>query len=66
VETQFGYHIIKVTDHKDASTTPFAEVKERIITVLTQQKQTELAQEYFQTIKKEAKIVYPAGTVPAN
>jgi peptidyl-prolyl cis-trans isomerase C len=63
VETQFGYHIIKVTEHKDAETTPFEKAKDQIIKGLTQQKQAALGQEYFQTLKKEAKIVYPAGSV---
>ena len=32
VETeQFGYHIIKVTDRKDAAVTDFAEVKDKIL-----------------------------------
>ena len=30
VKTQFGYHLIKVEDKKDASVTPFDEVKEQI------------------------------------
>lgn len=30
VKTQFGYHIIKVEDHREAKTSPFAEVRETI------------------------------------
>ena len=30
VETQFGYHIIKVDDHKEPSIEPFESVKEKI------------------------------------
>jgi peptidyl-prolyl cis-trans isomerase C len=28
VETQFGFHVIKVTDHQQAKATDFSEVKE--------------------------------------
>ena len=31
VRTQFGWHVIKVTDKKPAGTVPFEEVKEQII-----------------------------------
>jgi peptidyl-prolyl cis-trans isomerase C len=30
VETQFGYHVIEVIDHMDASKAPLSEVKEKI------------------------------------
>ena len=41
VKTQFGYHLIKVEDKKDASVTPFDEVKEQIRANLLQQKQNQ-------------------------
>ncbi len=65
VETEYGYHIIKVTDHKDASTTAFDQAKDDIIKQLTQTKQSELAEEYIETLKAGAKIVYPAGKEPS-
>jgi peptidyl-prolyl cis-trans isomerase C len=37
VETQFGYHIIKLTDKKEAETVPLAEVKDKIINYLKNQ-----------------------------
>jgi peptidyl-prolyl cis-trans isomerase C len=64
VETQFGYHIIKVTDHKDAAVTPFEQAKDSIIERLQQKKQAELAQGYIESLKAQAKIVYPAGKEP--
>ena len=65
VETEYGYHIIKVTDHKDASTTSLEQAKDDIIKQLTQTKQSELAEEYIESLKTGAKIVYPAGKEPS-
>ena len=64
VETEYGYHIIKVTEHKDASTTSFEQAKEDIIQQLIQTKQSELAEEYIESLKTGANIVYPAGKEP--
>jgi peptidyl-prolyl cis-trans isomerase C len=66
VETQFGYHIIKVTDRKEASTTSFEQAKNNIIRQLTQEKQSEFANEYIESLKAEADIVYPPGKDPAS
>jgi peptidyl-prolyl cis-trans isomerase C len=66
VETEYGYHIIKVTDHKDASTTSFEQAKDDIIKQLTQKKQSEFAEEYLGSLKAGAKIVYPAGKEPSS
>ncbi|OHB65140.1 MAG: hypothetical protein A2168_09365 [Planctomycetes bacterium RBG_13_50_24] len=66
VETEYGYHIIKVTDHKDASTTSFEQAKEGIIKQLTQKKQSEIAEEYIESLKAGAKIVYPANKEPSS
>ena len=64
VETQFGYHIIKLTDHKDANTTPFEQAKDDIVKMLTQNKQGDLAEEYIASLKANANIVYPPGKEP--
>jgi peptidyl-prolyl cis-trans isomerase C len=66
VETEYGYHIIKVTEHKDASTTSFEQAKDDIIKQLTQTKQSELAEEYIASLRAVAKIVYPAGKEPSS
>jgi peptidyl-prolyl cis-trans isomerase C len=66
VETEYGYHIIKVTDHKDAGTTSFEQAKEDIIKQLTQTKQSEIAEEYIRSLKTGAKIVYPPGKEPSS
>ena len=61
VKTEYGYHIIKVTDHKDASKTSFEDAKDDIIKQLTQKKRSELAEKYIESLKAEANIVYPSG-----
>ena len=61
VETQFGYHIIMATDHKDPNTVTFEEVKEDLMKMLTQKEQAELAKEYIESLKANANIVYPAA-----
>jgi peptidyl-prolyl cis-trans isomerase C len=65
VESQFGYHIIKVTDHKDPNLITFDKAKEDIVRMLTQQKQGELALQYVESLKANAKIVYTPGKEPA-
>jgi len=65
VETRFGYHIIKVTDHKDASTTSFEQARNSLIVQLTQRKQAEIANKYIESLKAAADIVYPPGKEPA-
>jgi len=64
VETNFGYHIIKLTDHKDANTIPFEQAKDDIVKLLTQTKQADLAEEYITSLKANANIVYPPGKEP--
>lgn len=56
VESEFGYHIIKSGEHRDARTVPLAEVSDRIAQALRQQKQQQLAQEFVQSLKTKAKV----------
>ncbi|HEV57790.1 MAG TPA: hypothetical protein ENN87_09905 [Phycisphaerales bacterium] len=58
VETKFGYHIIKVTDHKDPETVTFESQKENIIENLTQRQQVEFWNQYRQQLKAKAQIEY--------
>ena len=58
VETRFGYHIIKLTDHKDASVTTFEQAKDDIVNMLEQRKQAELAESYIESLKADANIAY--------
>ncbi len=64
VETQFGYHIIKLTDHKDPNTIPFEQAKDDIVKMLAQDKQADFAEGYIASLKADAKIVYPPGKEP--
>lgn len=64
VETQFGYHIIKVTEHTDAQTVPLEEAKTGIIERLIAQKKNQAVQEYLQGLKDKATIVYAPGFEP--
>jgi peptidyl-prolyl cis-trans isomerase C len=56
VTTEFGYHIIKVVDHKPAGSVPFDEVSAKILEFLSQQKKQETAQAFINSIKQKAKI----------
>jgi len=61
VETRFGYHVITVTDRKDAEEISYDEAKDNILTQLKQQKKREIADQYIKSLKAEAEIVYPPG-----
>jgi peptidyl-prolyl cis-trans isomerase C len=56
VTTQFGYHIIKVTDRKPASTVPFDQVSPRIKEYLTEQQKQKKANTFIESLKQKAKI----------
>ncbi len=56
VETQFGYHLIKVTEHNDAKTMDFEEVKPRISENLYVQSQQDAVKEYIDGLRKQADI----------
>lgn len=56
VETQFGYHIIKVTEKKPAETVSFKEAQTKIEEYLKGQKVNAAVAEYVADAKKSAKI----------
>jgi len=58
VETQFGFHIIKLTGRTEASTTPIEQVKDKISTYLETQKQSKEVAAYLETLRSAAKIDY--------
>ena len=59
VETQFGYHIIKLTDKKAATTVPFDESKAEIISFLDSQKKQQAVATFIDSLRSVAKIQYP-------
>jgi peptidyl-prolyl cis-trans isomerase C len=56
VETEFGYHIIKVTDRTPASTVPFDQAKDQIEQYLTQQKKQQALVAYFDSLRAASQI----------
>jgi peptidyl-prolyl cis-trans isomerase C len=56
VTTDFGYHIIKVTERKGAETVPFDQVRGQIIDFLSKQKKQERAGQFIEGAKKRARI----------
>jgi parvulin-like peptidyl-prolyl isomerase len=56
VETNFGFHIIKVEEHKPARERPLDEVKESIRASLLARKRSDLRRDVLKKVKDEAKI----------
>lgn len=56
VETQFGYHLIKVTEKKPEGTRTFDEVKAPIGQHLKQQRYAELRNKHMEELRSKAKI----------
>ncbi len=58
VETQFGYHLIRLEEKREASMTPLDELKDKIEKYLSQQKLEQAQQDYLQGLRDNAKITY--------
>ncbi len=56
VETQLGYHLIKAGDRKPETAIPFENLKDRLKTLLKQEKGKEEANNYISKIREKAKI----------
>lgn len=56
VKTQFGYHLIRVEEKKEASVKPFDEVKDQVIQYLNRQKKTLKYTEYTSKLREGASI----------
>ncbi len=56
VKTQFGYHIIKVTDKKKGSPIEFEKIKDMISQRLSGEKQKEAFEQYITELKKNYKV----------
>lgn len=66
VETQFGYHLIKVTDHQPESVRSLDESSEQISNYLSNQKKQEILVAYIKGLKEAADFLSPAKEVSGN
>ncbi len=64
VETQFGYHLIKVTGKRDAGTVALEEVSEDIGQFLSDQKRQQIIADYLQKLREGIDIEYGPGFQP--
>ena len=58
VETQYGYHIIKKTDEKAATTPKLADVKDQIKQELSKKKENDAIKKYLDQLAAAAQITY--------
>jgi peptidyl-prolyl cis-trans isomerase C len=58
VQTNFGFHIIKLIEHIDAETTSFDAAKDQILEILSGKQKEGLFMEYVRKIKAEADVKY--------
>jgi len=66
VKTQFGYHILKVTDVKPKQTRSLQEVESQIRSQLATEKQTEVFSKWVEEQKKKRDVKYLKGYEPPN
>ena len=57
VQTQFGFHIIEVTERMDTGMVPIADVSQSIRQYLGQQRQADVLSEYVERLREEADVV---------
>ena len=67
VRSEFGYHVIKVTDRKDAETVPLEKAKPQLLAYLKQQKKQQEIQKVVEDVRAKAdvKINLPEPPAPA-
>jgi peptidyl-prolyl cis-trans isomerase C len=65
VETKFGFHIIKCTEHSQAGATPLPEVKDRLRTFLENGDKRDLLQKKIAALRQASQIKMTAATAPA-
>ena len=56
IETQFGYHILQVTERVPAQTQSYEEAEERIRQFLTEEERNQGAQEYVADLRQESEV----------
>jgi len=65
VRTQFGWHVIKVTDKKESRTVPLEEVNEQISQYLADAKKQEAENTVVETLRKDANVEIKIPEPPA-
>ena len=58
IQTPYGYHIIMVTDRKEAGQDSFEKVKDDIVLYLENEKKVKILENFVESLKKTAKIEY--------
>ena len=66
VETEFGYHILKVTDVKSEQTRSLQEVESQIRSQLATEKQSEAFNKWIEEQKKQRDVKYLKGYEPPD
>ncbi len=66
VRSDFGFHVIKVFEKKDANVTKFAEVKEEIVRNLERQEMRDSTKKLIDELRKDAKIEKMAANIKEN
>jgi len=66
VQTEFGYHILQVTDVKPEQTRPLEEVEPQIRSQLATEEQTEAFNRWIEEQKKERNVKYLKGYEPSG
>jgi foldase protein PrsA len=56
VETEYGYHIIRVVERKDAHTPTLAEIRDQVLADLRAENQTARAQTWYAEVRKTKKV----------
>lgn len=64
VKTDFGYHIIQVTERQDARKLPFEEVEESLCEKLHDQEKGKVVEAYIEELEGKADIVVPGAPKP--
>ncbi|MCX6353481.1 MAG: peptidylprolyl isomerase [Candidatus Aureabacteria bacterium] len=58
VETEFGYHLIKLTGREEAQTVPLEKAKDKVALYLNNEKKQKGIGDYLEKLRKTAKIEY--------
>ncbi|MFW5967501.1 MAG: peptidylprolyl isomerase, partial [Persicimonas sp.] len=66
VKSQFGYHIIKVEDTKEAGKVEFEDAKEDIFSQLERQKFQETMEEFLEDLKEDVEIEKKEDVIETN